>query len=898
MREWLARLRDWLRHDRLDQELTEELRFHQERLEMDATATGVAPEEASWQARRRLGNLTQLREQSRDRWSWPWLDNVLQDIRYAFRGLRRSPGFTATVVLTLGLGIGANAAMFGVIDRLMFRPFPYLQDAGTVHRVYLQSTYRGRIGTRFTFPYTRYRDLVREASAFSMHAGVTQRSLAVGTGAVARERPVAGVSASFFEFFDVRPELGRFFGAAEDVIPRGAAVVVLGYGFWKSELGGRPVVGEILKIGPVDHTIIGVAPDGFVGIAEADPPAVFIPITSFPYAAGENKTGDYYTNYNWDWTTVVVRRKPGVTLAVASADLSRGYVLSRNAARAVNPAVLPDSLARPRAIAGALKTAAGPDAGLESRTLLWVTGVAAIVLLIACANVTNLMLARVLHRRREIAVRLALGVSRRRLVAQFFSESLLLAMLGCVVGVAIAQWGGLALRRLVLPAAMSLNIATDWRSLAAAAAFALVTGVVTAIGPALLALRGDLATTLKAGAREGTHQRSGMRSALLILQGALSVVLLVGAGLFVRSLDQVRTLHLGYDPAPVLMVSSDLRGLSLDSTARAVLRRRLLAAARAIPGVEAAARVNSRPFGTNTARLVVPGVDSLERIGRFNFQVADADYFRMMGTRIIRGRPFTAQDGEAAPKVALVSESMAQTLWPGQDPLGRCIQVSFTAGPAPSCRTVIGVAEDARQQSITDEQRFMYYLPLDQVDPSWGSQLFLRIASGKALAASERVRLALNAVMPGEGYVVVEPLEELVDRQRRSWQVGATMFVAFGVLALLVAAVGLYGVIAYNVAQRMHELGVRIALGAQSVDVVRLVVGQGTRFALAGVIAGLGLALLAAPWIQPLLFQQSARDPAIYAAVAGLLLLVAAVASAVPARRATRADPNAALRSD
>jgi putative ABC transport system permease protein len=822
----------------------------------------------------------------------------MRDLRYAARGLLRSPGFTATVILTLGLGIGANAAMFGVIDRLMFRPFPYLRDPATVHRVYLQSTYRGRAVPRFSFPYTRYRDLVRGTSAFSHDAGATERPLAVGTGAASRERMVAGVSASFFEFFAARPVLGRFFGASEDVTPLGAAVVVLGYAFWKSEFGGKNVLGQVLKIGPVDHTIIGVAPKGFVGIAEADPPAVFIPLTAFPLAAGENKTGDYYTNYNWDWTTVIVRRKPGVTPEIASADLTQAYRASRNAQRATNPAVLPDSLAHPRGIAGAVKTAAGPSAGLEARTLLWVTGVAVVVLLIACANVTNLMFARVLRRRREIAVRLALGVSRPRLVAQFFTESLLLAALGCLAGLAIAEWGGLALRRLVLPPALSLGSATDWRSLAAASAFALLAGLLTAIGPALLAVRGDLATSLKAGVREGTQQRSGVRAGLLILQGALSVLLLVGAGLFVQSLRQVRSQQLGYDPKPVLMVSSDLRGASLDSSARVVLRHRVLAAARAIPGVVAASRVNSRPFGTNTAKLVVPGIDSVERLGRFNFQVADPDYFAVMETRIVKGRRFTAQDGEQAPPVTVVSQSMARTLWPGEDPIGRCLQVSFTANPVVPCRTVVGIAEDVTQQSITDEQRFMYYLPVDQVDPAWGSQIFVRIAGGNPAAAAEPVRLALDRVMPGEGYVTVQPLEELVDQQRRSWQLGATLFVAFGVLALLVAAVGLYGVISYNVAQRMHELGVRIALGAQSGDLVRLVVGQGVRFAGAGVAVGLALALFAARWIQPLLFRQSARDPATYGVVALLLLAVAVIASAVPSLRAARADPNSALRSD
>lgn len=342
MREWLARLRDWLHRDRLDAELTEELRFHREQLERQARSEGADSTEAGHAASRRLGSALRAREESRDRWSWPWLEHFLQDLRYAFRGLRRSPGFTATVVLTLGLGIGANAAMFGVIDRLMFRPFPYLRDPGTVHRVYLQSTYRGRTGTNFTIPYTRYRDLVRGTGGIAQEAGVTERFLAVGTGETARERQVAGVSASFFDFFEVRPVLGRFFGATEDVPPLGAAVVVLGYGFWKSELGGRPVVGQLLRIGPVDHTIIGVAPEGFVGIAETEPPAVFVPITAFPLAAGENKTSDYFTNYNWDWTTVMVRRNPGITQKMVSAELGKAYIRSRNAARAINPAVLPD----------------------------------------------------------------------------------------------------------------------------------------------------------------------------------------------------------------------------------------------------------------------------------------------------------------------------------------------------------------------------------------------------------------------------------------------------------------------------------------------------------------------------------------------------------------------------
>jgi putative ABC transport system permease protein len=894
MREWLTRLRDWLRRDRLDQELGEELRFHRARLEHDAREAGADPAEAGYAAHRRLGNVTHIHEAARERWSWPRLDNLLQDLRYALRGLRHSPGFTATVVLTLGLGIGANAAMFGVIDRLMFRPFPYLRDPARVHRVYLQTTIRGRVFTNFTIPYTRYRDLKRTTSSFSQYAGFAERTLAVGSGDAGREQRVAAVSASFFDFFDARPVLGRFFSEAEDSIPRGAAVVVLGYGFWKAEFGASNVIGRTLPIGTIDYTIIGVAPKDFAGVAENPVPAVFIPITTVAANEGRWDNNTYFTRYNWDFTSVMVRRKDGITEAAADADLSNAYMRSRDAQRLINPAVAPTTVARPRGIAGPLKPAAGPDAGLEAKTLLWVTGVAVIVLLIACANVTNLMLARILRRRREIAMRLALGVSRRRLVIQLLTESLLLAPLGCVAGLGIAQWGGAGLRLLVIPGEAA-DFATDWRTLAVACGFALAAGLITSVGPALLAIRGDLAATLRAGAREGTYQRSRLRSALLIVQGALSVILLVGAGLFVRSLDRARAMHLGYDAEPVLMVHPELRGFAMDSSAEVQYYDRLLQTAQAIPGVESAARVNTRPFSTNMELLYVDGIDSVQKLGRFVIQLATPEYFQVMGTRILRGRPFTAADGDRAPRVTVVSESMAGALWPGKAAIGRCIRISADSMP---CTTVIGIAEDAAYNNLTDEKRFTHYLPLAQFRPGSGNILLLRMAAKDPSASADRVRRELQRVMPGQGYVTVRPLQEFVDAQRRSWALGATMFVAFGVLALLVAAVGIYGVISYNVAQRMHELGVRIALGAQGRDVVRLVVGQGLRFAVAGVVLGLALALLAAKWIQPLLFQQSARDPATYAVVAGLLLAIALLASAVPARRATRADPNSALRSD
>ncbi len=901
MRELVGRVAFWTRRDALSRELADEMQSHLELLARDYEHGGMSSAEALSAARRKLGNVGQLRESSRAYWGFPTLEAAFLDFRYALRGLARSPAFTATVVITLGLGIGANAAMFAVIDRLMFRPFPMMRDPGQVNRVYLQTTYQGRQNTSTVFPYTRYLDLKRATSAFSRYAAMSEWRLPVGTGAATRIRKVAGVSASFWSFFDAPAVTGRYFAAAEDSTPEGALVAVLSYEFWRSGFNGRDVVGAQLRIGTLTYTLIGVAPAGFVGTVRGRPPEIFVPITTIPANIDRSNRNTYTTDYRWDWTEVMLRRKASVTAAFATSDLTRAYILSRNAARVINPRVLPDSIAHPRAIAGPLKSAAGPDPGMEAKVLLWVAGVAGIVLLIACANVANLMFARVLRRRREIAVRLALGVSRHRLIAQFVVEGLLLASLGCMVGVGVAQWGGLAIRQLLLPEGSSFDLRTDWRTLGAAAACAVGAALLTAVGPAIFATRADLAATLKAGAREGTYHRSSTRSALLILQAALSVVLLVGAALFVHSLNNVRALPLGYDATSVLEVRPDFRGLELDSAARATTRRRLLATAQAIPGVESAARVNSMLFGTNTADLRVPGIDSVARLGRFNFQLSTGDYFKVMRTRILRGRAFDESDREGAPPVTVVSASMGRALWPGKDPIGQCITVTFVfsaAAPTSPCITVIGIAEDAAQQSITDTQRFMYYLPVDQIDPAWTSTVLVRMNGRDVSADIERVRRIMQAAMPGDGFVTVRPLEELVDDQQRSWRLGATMFVAFGVLALVVAAVGLYGVIGYNVAQRMHEIGVRIALGAQRRDVLRLVLGQALTFVGAGVAIGLGLALLAARWLQPLLFQQSARDPITFAGVGAIMIAVAIAASAGPALRASGADPNSALRSD
>jgi putative ABC transport system permease protein len=824
------------------------------------------------------------------------LESLKQDFGYAIRGLRMKPGFTIAVVTTLGLGIGANAAMFGIVDRLLFRPPSLMRDPATAHRVYLYQTFRGQERT-CCGQYARYKDLERWTTSFSSVTAYSQRDLAVGVGEAAREMHIGLVSANFFGYFDAPPELGRYFTAAEDSTPDGTPVAVLSHAMWETQYGRqRDVLGTKIQIGSLLYTVIGVSPPGFVGLWADRPPAAFIPITTFGASNAQSMKlkRSWWTTYSWGWLSVMARRKPGVSLAMANADLTQAFQKSYNAQREEQTRSPPITVARPRGIVGSILAERGPNESSVAKVATWIGGVSVIVLLIACANVANLLLARALRRRREIALRLALGVSRGRLLSQLLTESLVLAIAGGAAGILIAHWGGAALRAGLLDKSEAAGGFRDPRTVLFAAGAAVAVGLLTGLAPVFQAGRANLTADLKAGAREGSYHRSSARIALLLLQGALSVVLLVGAGLFVRSLRNVRDIRLGYDVDPVLLVDLRMRGVNLDSVQAIALRQRLLEVAKTTPGVQNATLTVSVPFWSSwSVGLYVAGIDTVGRIGQFNLNAVSPEYFATFGTRIVRGRGITAQDVDHAPRAMVVSEAMGKALWPGKDPVGQCIRVNADTMP---CTYVVGIAENIKSQSLAADSGYFYYLPAAQFQPQV-ADLFVR-TRGPATKAREAVRRRLQREMPGASYVVATPFSEIVGSQTRSWELGATMFVAFGALALALAAIGLYSVVAYNVAQRTHEMGVRVALGAQARDVVRLVVTDGLRMAGMGVAIGAVLALAASKWVKPLLFNVSPTDPTVFVLVVVTLIGVATAASWVPARRASRVDPNVALRSD
>ncbi len=814
------------------------------------------------------------------------MDALIQDLRYAARSLAKSPGFTAAAVACLALGIGANSAMFGVVDTLLFRPPAGVSDAGHLRRLFFTVRLRsGEAGWNAT-SYPLYEDLRRDVPGLSGLTAYFPDSVTVGRGSETGVVPAAMVAGSYFETLGVSPAYGRLFGPRDDV-PGGAPVAVVSYAYWRDRLGGEPgAVGRILTVGGLPCTIVGVAPRGFIGpdLTRVD---LWLPLA----AASPRLFGsDALTNRDDVWLQVIGRLASGADQAQVAAQATVTY--QRN--------MVPHGIDPAGARVGLwpIQVDRGPKASRASSVSVWLAVVAGLVLLIACANVATLLLVRGTRRRREIAVRLALGAGRARLAAQFLAESALLAALGAGAGLLLAAWGAPLIRRFTLPPDAAAGSVLDPRVLVFTAAVAVVTALISGLTPAWRASRPDLAGALKAGEREGSYQRSRLRSGLLVAQVALTLVLVVGTGLFVRSLRNVLHINLGVDTRRVLAVSLDFRGSDYSQRQINSLEWATLDRARAYPGVESAAAAMGGSFGSWSfgARVVVPGRDTILPLLKTTpyLNAVTPEYFATTGTRIVRGRGLTAADATPGFPVAVIDEAMADLLWPGKNPIGKCFKFEARGG----CTPVVGIAADVHRWEVVEDPPPQFYVPLARGDAkATPTVLYLRTKNASAALAAE-VRRSLQQAA-GDGISVsVTPIESLVETQLQSWKLAATACTAFGALALLLAAFGLYAVLASAVAQRRQEMGVRLALGARGSDIAGLVVGQGMRTAALGILIGIGVTLAAGRLVASLLYGITPSDPLTLALGSLSVLAVTVAASWLPARRATRVDPVEALRAE
>jgi predicted permease len=812
------------------------------------------------------------------------------DLRYVLRSLRRSPGFTATVVLSFALGIGANAAMFGIINRVLLRGPEHVTDVNQVRRLRAKAFFPG-LGDETTsiFGYVSYAILRDQARTIERVAGYSWAyPHSLGKGPDARKVSAGYATWDMFPLLGVRPALGRFFSAGEDRPPVGAFVVVLSYGLWQSDFAGdTKVLGSTILVNGKPYTVVGVAPRDFTGpdLSAVD---AWLPMTLT--GSGDN----WWTSWNSSWLQILVRVKPDVPAAAVDNEVTQ--LQHRNyTGYGGGPFGKATFFVTPLDV---------DENGRERQEVTvsrWLSGVSLVVLLIACANVMNLMLARATRRRREVAVRLAMGISRARLVRLLVTESLVLAFIASVVALLFAHWGGAAIRGLLLPYVWWPGGSVNSDVLLFSAALTAVVGVVVGLAPAAQARSLDLTQSLKAGTQQAGAQRSSLQTTLLFVQSALSVVLLIGAGLFLHSLTRARGVDLGFSPeryveARLNLPSDDnasVQDLMQRNARERETYRRVVERLHSMKDVSSAAIAVGSPFGMDAVTtLRVPGRDSIPRLasgGPF-ISTVSAGYFEATGTRLLSGRLFTDADREGSERVTVVNETMARTLWPDRAAIGECIQIGMSP-----CSRVVGIVGDVRRHALREAPVMQYYVPTGQQGSFGGAVLVVRPSGDPAafMPVLQRVIREVAGVSAG-----VKLKQDDVDGLSQSWRAGTLLFGIFGGVALAIAAIGLYSVIAYLVAQRTHEFGVRLALGATARRVITMVLSRGVTVALVGLVSGIAVALGAGKFLEPLLFETTARDPLVLGGVSIVLLVVTVVACLVPARRAAAVDPIEALRAE
>ncbi len=867
---------------RADSDIERELRAHLDLEAEEQAQSGTPPREAAYAARRALGNTLQIKEETRQVWTWTWLEHLTRDVRHAAVQLRKNPGFATVAVITMALGIGVNTAVFSIINAVLLREPPYREPARLVRLLesFLQMG-DSRLGTSPP-EYLDYRDRNR---VFSSIAAYSRQAFDLTDTGEAERIEAARVSSSLFDTLGVAPLLGRTFTAEEDR-PGGDNVAVLSHAYWQRRFAASAqAVGSTLRLNEKLYTIVGVMPPGFEFPATAasvgEPPALWIPIAFTPKQVAD-RAADFGTN-------VVARLAPDVSLEQARADVARvAEQFQRD-----NPRIYSGNF-RLHAIVEPL---AAEDAGRTQPVLFTLVGAVVFVLLIACSNVANLLLGRAAARRRELALRSALGASRGRLIRQLLTESLLLSCLGGVFGAAAAQLIASLAARLGPEQVPGLRAAAiDPTVLAFTLALSLATGLLCGLAPAFGLSRTNVGETLKqSGRQSGGLSRASRRTraALVVIEAASAVVLLVCAGLLIHSFGEVMRQAPGFDPDGVLVARTSFnRARYADSNQRHQTERLIAERLAALAGVEQVAVATHLPLADSRGIGFEIEGGPPQQFHWASNSLVSGDYFATMGIPLLRGRTFTASDIPDAPISAVINESMARTVWPREDPIGRRI---LWGGRT---LTIVGIAGDVRLAALDQAVPAMVYSSVYQVESAATARgvFVVKTNSANAAALASAVRETIQSVDRGLPVFDVRTMNDIVGRSVAARRFVMLLLASFAGLALALAVIGLYAVLAYAVAQRTPELGVRLALGAPPARLVRQVLGQGLRLSAAGFVIGATAASAAATAMSSLLFGIGALDPPAFLAAAALLLLVTLAASYVPARRAAKVDPLVALR--
>ncbi|HKM89810.1 MAG TPA: ABC transporter permease [Candidatus Acidoferrales bacterium] len=883
IRSFVERLRTWLSPGRVEEEFSRELHSHLEMLEEENMRRGMEPEEARRAARIRLGGMAQLEEVNRELRGLPILKEVFSDARYGFRSLRKNPGFTAVAVLTLALGVGANTAIFSVVNAVLLKPLPYPNS----EQLFFVFHERERDATeQAAWSYPSFEELRRQNHVFSEAAGFGHHQLTLTGRGEPAQVGASPVTPELFSMFGTKPLAGRVFVPA-DGIPGAAPVVILSESMWRGRFRGDPqAVGSSIQLDQRSFTVVGIMPQDFRFPVLTNTEQIWIPMAQDPLF------GPWMPGRERKWLPVICRLKPGVSVKQAHAELD-----------AIDARLAKEF---PGEESGWVIRLVPLQEGIVENVrpaLLVLSGAVVLVLLIACANVASLLLARATTRSREIAVRTTLGAGRARIVRQLLSETAVLGGLGGAAGIALAYWGVHALGGLLPANLPRVNpIRVDSGVLSFALALSAIASFVFGLAPAVFAVKSGIETSLREGGGRAGESPASRRARSILAAGetALAMVLLVAAGLLLRSYTKLTTVNPGFSAEHVLKANIALpRSQYTTPQQWLTFLQELLARIQAEPGLKDSALAVPTPIadGCVTLGFDIVGSPSLTSgtSRTANYVAVSPEYFRVMGIPLVSGRAFDERDAMSTPRVALISQAMARIYFSNQNPLGQRLSFAFPPASEES-REIVGIVGDVRDEAPGTDPGPMMYVPFAQA-PFAGSDVVVRSTLDASLVVAG-IRRALAQVDKNLTVSDVAQLPDAIESSLAQPRFRTLLLALFAGIALMLAATGIFGVISYSVSRRTQEIGIRVALGASRGMILRMVLGETLGLALAGVALGVPSALLAARLLGHMLFGVSASDPATLAAVAFALVAAAVLAGYVPVRRAMQVDPLEALRHE